>query len=164
MNDAAPTRLKIKLPTGELEFEGSETFLQSLLPRLLRDLTPSARRAVDQRIKAALLTDVEELQQAQAAQDALVHSMAQLFEASATLHERANAGLAHFFAQAEAGAGGDDKLLAATKQMQETQMSFNLQYLQLQSQMQHENRSYTAISNIMKTKHDTVKNSISNIR
>ena len=57
-----------------------------------------------------------------------------------------------------------DTLLAATKQMQETQMSFNLQYLQLQSQMQHENRSYTAISNIMKTKHDTVKNSISNIR
>lgn len=51
---------------------------------------------------------------------------------------------------------------AATKQ--ETQMSFNLQYLQLQSQMQHENRSYTAVSNIMKTKHDTVKNSISNVR
>lgn len=57
-----------------------------------------------------------------------------------------------------------NKLLDATKQMQETQMSFNLQYLQLQSQMQHENRSYTAISNIMKTKHDTVRNSISNIR
>lgn len=53
---------------------------------------------------------------------------------------------------------------SATKQMQETQMSFNLQYLQLQTQMQHENRSYTAVSNIMKTKHDTVKNSISNIR
>ena len=52
----------------------------------------------------------------------------------------------------------------ATRQMQETQMSFNLQYLQLQSQMQHENRSYTAISNIMKTKHDTIKNSISNVR
>jgi hypothetical protein len=57
-----------------------------------------------------------------------------------------------------------DQLLNATKQMQEAQMSFNLQYLQLQSQMQHENRSYTAISNIMKTKHDTVKNSISNVR
>jgi len=46
----------------------------------------------------------------------------------------------------------------------DTQMSFNLQYLQLQSQMQHENRSYTAISNIMRTKHDTARNSISNIR
>jgi hypothetical protein len=55
-------------------------------------------------------------------------------------------------------------LLQATKGMQETQMSFNLQYLELQSQMQNENRSYTAVSNIMKTKHDTVKNSISNIR
>jgi hypothetical protein len=57
-----------------------------------------------------------------------------------------------------------DQLVNATKQLQETQMSFNLQYLQLQSQMQHENRSYTAVSNIMKTKHDTVKNSIGNIR
>jgi len=43
-------------------------------------------------------------------------------------------------------------------------MSFNLQYLQLQSQMQHENRTYTAISNIIATKHDTVRNSISNIQ
>lgn len=33
-----------------------------------------------------------------------------------------------------------------------------------ESPMQQENRSYTAVSNIMKTKHDTVKNSISNIR
>jgi hypothetical protein len=30
--------------------------------------------------------------------------------------------------------------------------------------MQNENRQYTMVSNIMKTKHDTVKNSISNIR
>ena len=46
----------------------------------------------------------------------------------------------------------------------DAQMSFNLQYLQLQQQMQNENRQYTAISNIMKTKHDTAKNSISNVR
>lgn len=43
-------------------------------------------------------------------------------------------------------------------------MSFNLQYLQLQSQLQDVNRGYTAVSNIMKTKHDTVKNRIANIR
>lgn len=60
--------------------------------------------------------------------------------------------------------GGQDQLLAATGNMQETQMSFNLQYLQLQSAMQNENRQFTTVSNIMKTKHDTVKNSISNIR
>ena len=56
------------------------------------------------------------------------------------------------------------ELLDATREMQETQMSFNLQYLQLQSQMQNENRQFTMVSNIMKTKHDTVKNSISNVR
>jgi hypothetical protein len=54
--------------------------------------------------------------------------------------------------------------LADIAAARDTAMSFNLQYLQLQSQIQHENRSYTAVSNIMKTKHDTVKNSISNIR
>ena len=64
---------------------------------------------------------------------------------------------------AAAGGSGEANLMSATKDMQETQMSFNLQYLQLKS-MQNENRSYTAVSNIMKTKHDTVKNSISNIR
>jgi hypothetical protein len=55
-------------------------------------------------------------------------------------------------------------LLTGAEQMPETQMSFNLQYLQLQSQMQNDNRQYTTVSNIMKTKHDTVKNSINNIR
>lgn len=58
----------------------------------------------------------------------------------------------------------ENSLLQATQQMQETQMSFNLQYLQLQNQMQNENRNYTMVSNIMKTKHDTAKNTISNIR
>ena len=41
----------------------------------------------------------------------------------------------------------------------------NVQLLQLQIQMNHgENRQYTVVGNIMKTKHDTVKNSIGNIR
>ncbi len=60
--------------------------------------------------------------------------------------------------------GNRADLIAAAKGMQEMQMSFNLQYLQLQNQMQNENRQFTMVSNIMKTKHDTVKNSINNIR
>lgn len=57
-----------------------------------------------------------------------------------------------------------EQLVQAVKDLDAMQMSFNLQYLQLQDAMQNENRSYTAVSNIMKTKHDTVKNSINNIR
>jgi hypothetical protein len=48
--------------------------------------------------------------------------------------------------------------------MQEMMASFNLQYLQLQEKMQQENRSFSTISNVMKTKHDTAKSSINNVR
>jgi hypothetical protein len=41
---------------------------------------------------------------------------------------------------------------------------YNLYYLQLQEQLAAENRSYTAMSNVLKTRHDTVKNAIGNIR
>jgi hypothetical protein len=64
------------------------------------------------------------------------------------------------------GSGGSSQmeLLNATKNMQEMAQSFNLQYLQLQEKMQSENRSFSTVSNVMKTKHDTAKSSISNVR
>jgi hypothetical protein len=43
-------------------------------------------------------------------------------------------------------------------------ISFNMQYLQLQNEMQQENRKFSVLSNIMKTKHDTAKNAINNVR
>jgi hypothetical protein len=42
--------------------------------------------------------------------------------------------------------------------------STNIKALSLQSAMQYENRAYTAISNILKSRHDTLKNSVGNIR
>lgn len=48
--------------------------------------------------------------------------------------------------------------------MREMIMSFNLQYLMLQNKISHENRQFSLVSNIMKNKHDTAKNSINNIR
>jgi hypothetical protein len=60
--------------------------------------------------------------------------------------------------------GQTPQLMLATRQMQEMNMSFNLQYLQLQQKMQSENRQFTTISNVMKTKHDTTKAAINNIR
>jgi hypothetical protein len=57
-----------------------------------------------------------------------------------------------------------DKLFRATEEMQKMSQSFNLQYLGLQQAMQDENRRFTLVSNIMKTKHDTAKNAINNVR
>ncbi|KAK3629305.1 hypothetical protein LTR56_013036 [Elasticomyces elasticus] len=41
--------------------------------------------------------------------------------------------------------------------------TFNLQYLQLQENQQVENRQFTAVPNVSKTKHDTAKNALSNL-
>lgn len=63
-------------------------------------------------------------------------------------------------------ASGDPQaqMFNATKQLQELNQSFNLQYLMLQQDMQSENRRWTTLSNVMKTKHDTAKNAINNVR
>ena len=46
----------------------------------------------------------------------------------------------------------------------EMQESFNLQYLQLQQNMQQQSRQFTMVSNIMKVKHDTAIAAIRNMR
>jgi uncharacterized coiled-coil DUF342 family protein len=56
------------------------------------------------------------------------------------------------------------RLAKAAREMREMQQSFNLQFLQLQNKISHENRQFTMVSNIMKTKHDTAKNAINNVR
>jgi len=61
-------------------------------------------------------------------------------------------------------AGGSQGMLDQMQKYQEMNQSFNMQYLQLQQNMQNESRKFSVISNIMKTKHDTAKNSISNLR
>jgi hypothetical protein len=48
--------------------------------------------------------------------------------------------------------------------MHDQNMSFSMQYLTLQEKMQNESRRYATVAAIMRTKHDTVQNSISNVR
>lgn len=54
-------------------------------------------------------------------------------------------------------------VLAATRALQQEARTYNLQYLQLQENMQRESREFTALSNVMKVKHDSAKAAISNI-
>ena len=58
------------------------------------------------------------------------------------------------------GAGEGSSVEGTLLQSQE----FNLYYLQLQEQLSAENRAFSAMSNVLKTRHDTVKNAIGNIR
>jgi len=54
--------------------------------------------------------------------------------------------------------------MQAAVSMMEMNQVFNLQYLMLQQNIQAENRQYTTLSNIMKTKHDAAKNALSNLK
>ena len=64
---------------------------------------------------------------------------------------------------APAAGPGEGDLLAATRALQQQSQSFNLQYLQLQENMQRESREFAALSNVMKVKHDSAKSAINNI-
>jgi hypothetical protein len=59
------------------------------------------------------------------------------------------------------GTGGAGAGLESTLQGSQ---DMNLYYLQMQEAIAAENRSYTACSNVLKARHDTVKNAIGNIR
>lgn len=55
-------------------------------------------------------------------------------------------------------------LLSATKALQEANWQFSLEYLNLQEKVQSENRYFSTVSNIMRTRHDSAKNAINNLR
>ena len=61
-------------------------------------------------------------------------------------------------------AGGDQSDLATAQSMQRESQAFNLQLLELQEDVQQENRRFTTVSNVLRAKHDTAKAAVSNIR
>jgi hypothetical protein len=52
----------------------------------------------------------------------------------------------------------------AVKVLQQEGQSFNLRYLELQEQMQRETREFTAVSNVMKVRHDAARAAIQNVQ
>jgi NAD(P)H-hydrate repair Nnr-like enzyme with NAD(P)H-hydrate epimerase domain len=66
-------------------------------------------------------------------------------------------------APAAGGAGSGDAFEAARVLQQEGQ-SFNLRYLELQERLQRETREFTALSNVMKVRHDAARAAIQNVQ
>lgn len=62
------------------------------------------------------------------------------------------------------GPVGDNVDLAAMHAMQRESQVFNLQLLGLQEDVQQENRRFTTVSNVLRSKHDTAKAAVANIR
>jgi len=74
---------------------------------------------------------------------------------------RLNPGVSAVAAGGAGGAGGEGaNVEASLAQSQE----MNLYFLQVQEAVNAQNRSFTALSNVLKAQHDTVKTAIGNIR
>jgi hypothetical protein len=61
-------------------------------------------------------------------------------------------------------AGTDPGLADAVRALKRDAVRWNLQYTRLQDRVREESQRFQTISNVMKTKHDTAKNSIGNLR
>jgi hypothetical protein len=119
-------------------------------------LTPEAR--------AAILTVGDDVRKLEKSHEGFVQAARELDGLYVKLLSKARE-VSRLAAEAEkAKAAPNDKLYAAAREMAEMTQSFNIQYLDLQKQMQDENRRFTLVSNIMKSKHDTAKNAINNVR
>ncbi len=60
--------------------------------------------------------------------------------------------------------GGTASLLAAQQRLQEEGFANSMRLLELQRKMQKESEAVSTVSNMMKAKHETAKNTINNIR
>jgi len=60
--------------------------------------------------------------------------------------------------------GSDQSDLATMQAMQRESQVFNMQLLELQEDVQQENRRFSTVSNVLRAKHDTAKAAVSNIR
>ncbi len=154
------TKLKLKIAGTELEYEGEEAFLETNVLPLLE----AVKRSHNEEVKRGLLDVCQDLQQSLAALESYSASMSLLTEEHSRRMTEFSEKSAGLLEAIESHAGGQAEIFEATQEMQEMQMSFNLQYLALQAKMSHENRQFTAVSNIMKVKHDTAWNAINNIR
>jgi cell division protein FtsB len=124
--------------------------------------SPALAQEPNARLKQELLVSVDELQRSLAemekSHEALARLNAELVRRIEHLQDESASSLKEIERKISPDA------LPLVRQLQETQMSFNMQYLGLQQKMQDESRRFTVMSNIMKTKHETAKNAISNIR
>jgi hypothetical protein len=64
----------------------------------------------------------------------------------------------------EGGVGGPGGEGGGVEDTLQQSANMNLYFLELQERVSAESRQYTALSNVLKARHDTVKNAIGNIR
>ena len=120
---------------------------------------PSPKVSITDQIRK-LAEDIQQAADAHAAMDACMKKIETLSQRVALAVSKHSANVGNLLNQASSKPT-ETKVFAKLRALE---TAFTSQYLQLQSQMQRENLVFTSVSNVLKTRHDTAKNSIGNIR
>jgi chromosome segregation ATPase len=153
-------KLKLKLQGTEVEYEGHEKFLETRLLKLIE----ATRKSENEATVRKLVLASEDQDQHLADLDETSEGIARIHEELRSRTLAMNTQIQTFLANIATLVDSPPDLIASARALQEANMSYNMQYLNLQQEMQAENRAFTALSNVMKSKHETVKNAINNIR
>ncbi|HSE27467.1 MAG TPA: hypothetical protein VLA95_04505 [Gemmatimonadales bacterium] len=122
---------------------------------------PAATPRAQQASPAALRPMLDSLGADLAAQQASHARLMQHLHQQGLIHRDLAARVA---ALPDPPAGTDPGLADAVRALKRDAVRWNLQYTGLQERVREESQRFQTISNVMKTKHDTAKNSIGNVR
>lgn len=164
MAKKSEVKFNLRTQTTEICFEGSESFFQSYISEKLENFSSIISASHNLQNKRDLTEVIESLAINLASLEDSLNNITRLMEAGSQQYTEMVAAVTGYCETIVSDKNSSAELLEATREMQDMNMSFNLQYLMLQNKISHENRQFTLVSNIMKNKHDTAKNAINNIR
>ncbi len=154
------TKLRINLAGAELDYEGSEEFLENKV----QNLFDSINKRNNTKVREELLRIIDELQ---LINSQIINSSADQYNDIKKSLENAQKFIKELLEQLLEARGmskENTKLFQKILQMYKMVEQFMIDFVLLHNEVSYENRQFTMISNIMKTKHDTVKATINNIR
>ena len=154
------TKLKINFTGTNVEYEGDENFLKTDVPNLL----DAVKKSHNEEVKKQLLDINEDLERISIEMDQYSKNISKHNEESKEMVNDFCEKLSNFLMSIEKLSINKKELLHAKEQISEELIHFKLNYSTLWDTMQKDNRQYTLLGNIWKTKHDANTSAINNIR
>lgn len=154
------TKLKFNIAGSELDYEGTDEFLESKVLVLMEKFKESNNTEA----KRKLLNSHDDILKDFLMLESHNQNLSKLFGEQEDRMKEYTSNLSHLIKRLRTSSNNSSEILKITEEIEVLHESTQINMLQLQSQMERETRFLNAISNMMKTIHDTTKAIINNIK
>lgn len=145
-------------------FAQSQTVDKQSIPSVRQAVSTNPAPARNETIKQTLLQSHESLAQDLSTLEAYFQELSSLNEQLALQVSALQRTLSDCSGKVQTREVASGTTSSLTQQTRESLSRQTMELLALQQKMQQQNRQYTTLSNVMKTRHDTAKSTINNIR